>query len=422
MARKAELVDRRSSAKHESFLRHHNYFYLKFAGAVCVVALGIYVFTHPAPRHNGGSWLGYTLGTISALLIVWLTMLGLRKRAITPGRWSLKGWTSAHVYLGLALVVLATLHTGFQFGLNVHTLAYALMMLVIVSGVFGVFFYATIPEKMSDNRAEKSAAQMLEEIAGLDNDLREAAQPLTEANALAVQSAIDRTKVGGGVWERLRSTHPGCATSAALATLQANARATPKARGGDEFGYSLFTDRDLTRALRWREDLPVTGAEVSGGGELRLPGAALPALFLAGTWLGDGAYGPFRLALGLAALSVVVLHLGVARWWGGWAGAVAAAVWALSPLLGATLLDLWNPSFLPLPVVVATVGCAGVSPVWLNRENGLDPADAASGGDRFDLASVGVDAARYVRVRDTGVNPAGATSSGFDLDAIAGLR
>ncbi len=133
------------------------------------------------------------------------------------------------------------------------------------------------------------------------------------------------------------------------------------ARGGDEFGYSLFTDRDLTRALRWREDLPVSGAEVSGGGELRLPGAALPALFLAGTWLGDGAYGPFRLALGLAALSVVVLHLGVARWWGGWAGAVAAAVWALSPLLGATLLDLWNPSFLPLPVVVATVGCAGAA-------------------------------------------------------------
>ncbi len=70
----------------------------------------------------------------------------------------------------------------------------------------------------------------------------------------------------------------------------------------------------------------------------------------------------------------------------------------------------------------STVGCAGVSPVWLNRENGLDPADAASGGDRFDLASVGVDAARYVRVRDTGANPSGATSSGFDLDAIAGLR
>ena len=49
------------------------------------------------PRPNGGTALGYTLGTIGALLILWLTMLGLRKRAMTRGRWSLKAWTSAHV-------------------------------------------------------------------------------------------------------------------------------------------------------------------------------------------------------------------------------------------------------------------------------------------------------------------------------------
>jgi hypothetical protein len=215
----ARLKDRRTGATHESFLRHRNYFYLKFAVVASVAAVAIYLFAG-LPRHNGGTWLGYGLGTISALIIVWLTALGLRKRAITPGRWSLKGWTSAHVYLGLALVVLATLHTGFQFGWNVHTLAYALMLLVIVSGVFGIYFYATIPEKMSDNRAEKSTRQMLEEIAALDNDLREAAQPLASEHAIVVQHAIERTKLGGGVLARLRSTHPKCATALALAELK----------------------------------------------------------------------------------------------------------------------------------------------------------------------------------------------------------
>ena len=234
MARRNDLTDRRSGATHESFLRHHNFFYLRFSAVLCAVAIGFYLFTDPAPRHNGGTWLGYTLGVISALLIVWLTMLGIRKRAITPGKWSLKGWTSAHIYLGLSLIVLATLHTGFQFGWNVHTLAYALMMVVIVSGVFGVFFYATIPQQMSDNRAEKSNAQMLEEIATLDNDLRIAAQPLGEINAMTVQFAIDRTRIGGGVLERLGEDFPKCATRVALANLKANSGATKRTGGGDD--------------------------------------------------------------------------------------------------------------------------------------------------------------------------------------------
>ena len=117
---------------------------------------------------GGGTAYGYILGTIGALLILWLTALGVRKRAMTPGAWSLKAWTSAHVYLGLALIVIATLHTGFQFGWNVHTLAYALMMLVIVSGFVGIILYATLPRALSDNRGERTETQMVVELRTLD--------------------------------------------------------------------------------------------------------------------------------------------------------------------------------------------------------------------------------------------------------------
>jgi uncharacterized membrane protein len=127
-----DRTDLGEGASHEGFLRHKNRRWLKIASLISVLSLIVYATVDVQPRHNGGSWYGYLLGTVGALMILWLTLLGIRKRAMTRGRWSLKAWTSAHVYLGLSLIVIGTLHAGFQFGWNVHTLAYALMMLVII--------------------------------------------------------------------------------------------------------------------------------------------------------------------------------------------------------------------------------------------------------------------------------------------------
>src|SRR3954468_17036584 len=151
-------------ASHEGFLRHKRFRWLKIALFLCLVAALAYGLVDVQPRPNGGSWIGYTLGTIAALRILWLTMLGLRKRAMTRGRWSLKAWTSAHVYLGLSLIVIATLHTGFQFDWNVHTFAYALMMLVILSGIYGIIVYGALPKALSDNRDMMTETQMLEAL------------------------------------------------------------------------------------------------------------------------------------------------------------------------------------------------------------------------------------------------------------------
>src|SRR6476660_9785113 len=106
-------TDERRDADHESFLAHKNFRWLKIALVLTVLTAAGYVMADIQPRPSGGSWYGYTLGTIGALLIVWLTLLGVRKRRMTPGSWSLKGWTSAHVYLGLLLIVVGTFHTGF---------------------------------------------------------------------------------------------------------------------------------------------------------------------------------------------------------------------------------------------------------------------------------------------------------------------
>lgn len=215
----------RTGARHEGFLRYRNMFWGKVALAIALAAFASYLLVDVEPRHNGGSWYGYTLGTIGVLLILWLTMLGVRKRAMTPGRWSLKAWTSAHVYLGLSLVVIGTLHTGFQLGWNVHTLAWALMMVVILSGAFGIAAYAVLPRALSDNRDEATEPQMLDTVRDIDRQLFDAAQPLDAGTAALVQDSLDEDAFRGGIFRRLSGKYRRGGTAEALAAIRQRSRA-----------------------------------------------------------------------------------------------------------------------------------------------------------------------------------------------------
>lgn len=209
-------TDRQLDVDHEGFLRYRRFSWLKRAAALCAIAILAYAMADVEPRPNGGTWLGYALGTIGALLIVWLALIGLRKRTMTRGAWSLKAWTSAHVYLGLALIVIVTLHTGFQLGWNVHSLAYALMMLVVASGVFGIVVYSTIPSALSSNRDEMTQPQMLEALHAVDRQLEDAAQPLDRRWTEPVLSALEEGVAVDGLWRRLFAGAHGGSTGQAI--------------------------------------------------------------------------------------------------------------------------------------------------------------------------------------------------------------
>ncbi len=204
----------------ESVLVYRNSRYLKLAVAVVVVAIVAYVVDSPIGVPNGGTWLGYTLGTIGALLILWLMWFGMRKRNYGPGNVQLEDWLSAHIYLGLALVIVATLHTGFQFGINVHTLAYTLMMLVILSGVFGLYAYIRYPREMTENRRGVSLNEMMQQIADLDRECSDVAMGLSDEINDIVHSSRENTRLGGGLLRQLSGHDPDCATTAALNRVQ----------------------------------------------------------------------------------------------------------------------------------------------------------------------------------------------------------
>jgi len=190
---------------HDSFLTYANKRYLWVALVLLLGSIVAYIWHDPSPHPNGGTWLGYTLGTIGALLIYWLTTFGLRKRSYASNLGSVGGWLSAHVYLGTALLLIALLHSGFQFSWNVHTLAFVLMTLVIVSGFVGVFTYLRYPALMTRNRENASRQTMIEEIASLDQQSLQLADGIDARLHAIVARSIENTRFGGGVLGMLRT-------------------------------------------------------------------------------------------------------------------------------------------------------------------------------------------------------------------------
>lgn len=188
---------------HEGILRHAGSRYLWWSLGLIAVCVALYVTQGGVQPPNGGTWQGYTLGTLGALLIVWLSLLGVRKRRYSSTLGSLKGWTSAHVYLGAALLVVATLHSAGQLGFNVHTLAYILMCLVIVSGLFGIWAYVNYPQVINAVRAGKSRSALFSELFELDTRVRELAEKSPDEVGLIVKSAIERTVIGGNAFAQL---------------------------------------------------------------------------------------------------------------------------------------------------------------------------------------------------------------------------
>lgn len=245
-------------ARHESVLVYRSFRYLRIAAVLCAAAIVAYIAHDPVPEPNGGTWLGYTLGTISLGIIIFLAWFGIRKRRYAVGADRLADWLSAHIYLGLSLILLATLHAGFQVGWNVHTLAYALMLLVILSGVYGIYAYMRYPQLMTDNRRGMTLQQILAQIADLDREIRKLGLPLNEQVNAALLEASRETAIGGNFWQQLRGHDSACATADARRLVMQQADAAPGQEAAMRQLLTLLTRKEGLLA-RARRDVQLAG-------------------------------------------------------------------------------------------------------------------------------------------------------------------
>jgi hypothetical protein len=230
---------------YQDVLRYTGWRYLWWGLGLIAVSIALYSTQGGAQPPRGDTWQGYTLGTVAALLVVWLTLLGIRKRRYASGAGSVQGWTSAHIYFGIAVVVIATLHCAAEFHWNVHTFAYVLMCTVVVSGIFGLLGYLDYPRQLSANRAGGSRSQLFAELVELDKQGRALAQRCDPRVAAAVKSGIERTTIGGGVVTQLLALDRSLFEPADATTATGNAGL---ARNADQRAVINWVARRVPRA------------------------------------------------------------------------------------------------------------------------------------------------------------------------------
>ncbi|MFN8390312.1 MAG: hypothetical protein U0136_08490 [Bdellovibrionota bacterium] len=155
----------------ETFFTYRNFRWLRICAGLLVVMTAVYLWKEPLGGRNGGTVVGYTLGGIATAAILYLMWFGIRKRSHYAKYTTLKGCLSVHVWLGLALVLIVPLHSGFQFGYNVHTLAYALMVATILSGILGSVIYVRFPARVQSHRGGGTIRHLLEQVNVISSDI-----------------------------------------------------------------------------------------------------------------------------------------------------------------------------------------------------------------------------------------------------------
>jgi len=238
----------------QTLLSYRRSRWLKISLAASLMCVTAYVLDPSVVHPHGGTWLGYTLGTVGALLIVWLMLFGVRKRAYRASATTVQGWLSAHVYLGTALILIVTLHTGFQFGWNTHTLAYALMMGVVFSGFVGTYFYLRFPSFLGQALRGETLEQHLQVVGGIDAESRTIAVNLPDdINQLLLQSA--HGALYENLLQRFRGRNPSCRTRLLVDRLASVVQRLPPAQlaAGQQL-YALQLQK-LARLDRLRDYL-----------------------------------------------------------------------------------------------------------------------------------------------------------------------
>jgi hypothetical protein len=157
----------------------------------------LYAFESPhGPR--GRSTIGLTFGVIGFGFMIFAMLLGARKRVPTWRVGRAQAWMRGHLWLGFLALPMILFHGGFHFGGALTRVLMWLLMITVVSGVFGAALQHYVPRVMT---SDVPLETIYDEIGRVRSLLREeadrAVESLCGSLGLSKTSAEEGQRAGG---------------------------------------------------------------------------------------------------------------------------------------------------------------------------------------------------------------------------------
>ncbi len=171
------------------------------SAGILAAASVVYAFSvfHSPQGPRGGSAAGLIFGAVGFGFMLFAGLLGARKRVPTWRIGRAQAWMRGHLWLGILSLPVLLFHGGFHFGGTLTRLLMWLLIITVVSGVFGAALQHYIPRKMTTDVPMET---IYDEIAHVYAQLRE------EADG-TVESICGSLGVPSGAQEETEGQHAG---------------------------------------------------------------------------------------------------------------------------------------------------------------------------------------------------------------------
>lgn len=145
---------------------------LLVAGVLFVPCAGTYAIGNTGPGARGGTIAGLLLGFAALLLLLVLTFYSWRKHHPRWAWGTREGWMRVHAYVGIVAGLVVLMHADFRFGGLVAAVAGGSYLLTVLSGVYGLVVYSTVPKMMTAETDDSTPAELIEKIDEVAAEIR----------------------------------------------------------------------------------------------------------------------------------------------------------------------------------------------------------------------------------------------------------